>query len=818
MKWRTMPALHGTALLAALILGACQGPEPMSTQPLRLVDLFDGGQLQTRGPLPGAAAVEGIEWRWHEGMEGSVGQAEPWQAAVGIEGLSTESGLSGRTTTDFPLLHGIYDGPLDPKDLVHSVEIRMRVSAGTRMALQFLQEAPESWQRITGQLFPWPFEVPLIADGETHLYTLSPQGMGAVQASQVKHLLLRPSNVVGADFTVESMRVILRQEHLAGIASGVGWHGMESIYRESLVSREGESLRFSVRLPANPRLDVALASMDEDPPPFRIAIDLGDGVRDLLVERPSTSHRWQPMTVDLTEFAGRSVDLMLELGDGAVDGDRPRLGFWGTPVVRSLRLDDEAGATANQVTGAAPPRGVIVLLADTLRRDHLGFYGYERETAPVLASLAASGTLVEDAIAQATWTKASVPSIFTSLYPSTHGVEHFTDRLPASAETLAEQFRQAGYSTLGLSSITFTGKFTNLHQGYEEFHESSSLPEGIKSKGARYYVDRLLPWLERHRDVPFFVFLHVADPHSPYEPYAPYDALWGEPEDRETYLAQQNASREHIANPLMRAFGMPTRQELEKAAIDPETYVAYEHDAYDGSIRGMDTEIGRLLEHLRSLGLEDDIVLALVSDHGTEFLDHGYHFHGHSVFGELNRVPMFFWGPGHVPQGRRIPARVQTLDLMPTVLELAGLEVPAAVQGQSLVPWMEVAEGEVPAGEVPEGFRSRPAFTEKPQHLGGASPQEAASMSQAILVGDWKLVHHLERPADRPEYQLFKPSQDPLDTEDLASQHPDVVSRLAAQLAGWRQEALAQRLSDDGLAEGLSAEEMERLRSLGYVQ
>lgn len=820
--WRVTktPYLRCLILLTALPLLACQGPEPISTQPLRLVDLFDGGQLlgdeQSRGEdvEPTATATEGIQWRWVGGSEEDESQTQPWQAAVGIEGLSTATGLSGRTTTDFPILHGTYDGTLDPQDLVHGVEIRLRVSAGTRLALQLSAEAPESWQRITGQLFPWPFEVPLIADGESHLYTLTPQGMGAVQASQVKHLMLRPSNVAGAEFTVESLRVILRQEHLATIASGVGWHGMESIYRESLVSRQGESLRFSVRLPANPRFDVALASMDEEPPRFRVAIDLGTEVQEVMTERPTTPHRWHPVTVDLADYAGRRVDLLLELGDGSTGGERPRLGFWGTPVVRSLRSREEAEAPPREAAETSPPRGVIVLLADTLRRDHLEVYGYPRQTAPVLTSLATAGTLVEDAIAQATWTKASVPSIFTSLYPSTHGVEHFTDRLPAAAETLAEQFRQAGYATLGLSSITFTGKFTNLHQGYEEFHESRSLPEGIKSKGARYYVDRLLPWLERHREVPFFVFLHVADPHSPYEPYAPYDTLWGAEEDRDAYLAQQNASRSYIANPLMRAFGMPTREELERAGIDTETYVGYEHDAYDGSIRGMDTEIGRLVEQLRVLGLEDEIVLALVSDHGTEFLDHDHHFHGHSVFGELNRVPMFFWGPGHVPAGKRIPARVQTLDLMPTLLELAGLEVPKAAQGQSLVPWMRAAEG-----EVPEGFRERPAFTEKAQHLeGGASPQDAASMSLAILVDDWKLVHHRERPDDRPEFQLFKPSLDPLDTNDLASQYPQVVTRLAAQLEGWRQEALAQRLSDEGLEEGLSAEEMERLRSLGYVQ
>ena len=100
----------------------------------------------------------------------------------------------------------------------------------------------------------------------------------------------------------------------------------------------------------------------------------------------------------------------------------------------------------------------------------------------------------------------------------THGVRDFADRLPAAATTLAEVYRQAGYATVSFSSILFTGQFTNLHQGFEEVHEDASLPDRESSKTSREYVDRLLPWLERHRDVPFFAFLHVADPHDPYEP------------------------------------------------------------------------------------------------------------------------------------------------------------------------------------------------------------------------------------------------------------------------------------------------------------
>jgi diadenosine tetraphosphatase ApaH/serine/threonine PP2A family protein phosphatase len=188
----------------------------------------------------------------------------------------------------------------------------------------------------------------------------------------------------------------------------------------------------------------------------------------------------------------------------------------------------------------------------------------------VLDRLAAEGTLFQDCVGQASWTKVATPSLMTSLYPTSHGVLDFFDRLPASAVTLAEAYRDAGYATLSLSSILFTGKFTNLHQGFEEVHEDGSLPDRRSSKTAREYVDRLLPWLEAHRQLPFFVFLHVSDPHDPYKPYPPYDTLWADASKSEPHEREAKEVKEFIGDPLMKLFGMPTRAELVEAGIDPQ--------------------------------------------------------------------------------------------------------------------------------------------------------------------------------------------------------------------------------------------------------
>ena len=195
------------------------------------------------------------------------------------------------------------------------------------------------------------------------------------------------------------------------------------------------------------------------------------------------------------------------------------------------RVGADALASAPDAGESAPPQGVIFIQADTLRRDHLNFYGHSRETAPFLARMAKEGVQFNNAISQASWTKVSTSSMMTGLYPTTHGVR-LNDRLPASVTTMAEAYKAAGYATLSLSSVAFTGQYTNLHQGFEELHENGSLPTAgtpLSSKSAREYVDRLVAWVDRHREVPFFVYLQVFDPHSPYEPYGPYNTKLGDP-------------------------------------------------------------------------------------------------------------------------------------------------------------------------------------------------------------------------------------------------------------------------------------------------
>jgi arylsulfatase A-like enzyme len=795
------------ATLAGAAAGCARRPNAPSAQ--RLVDLYRPEQVEQRAPA--ATAPARIEWRFDGATKEAAGPpTRGWQAFNGISGLSVRDGrLEGRTSGDLPILHFERASGLDDPDLLYEVQIRMRASAGASVAFDVDDsEKLDKDEVLQGARdFPPSASAALAPGGE--MQTLSLRSRFSIPLSTARHVFVRPSDQPGADFAIESIRLVSRREHLASVASGVGWQGLSEVYKESLVARSPETIKLRMTLPQRPWLDLAVGTIEDGPVTFRVAVETA-GRRQVLLERTVTRpHRWESAPLDLAGEAGREVTLALSL-----EAEKPgALGFWGAPVVRGLGAPPATQAPAPASFEA--PQGVILVWADTLRRDHLSVYGYQRPTSPVLARLAAEGTLFQDCVSQASWTKVATPSLMTSLYPTAHGVHDFFDRLPAAAATLAESYREAGYATLSFSSILFTGKFTNLHQGFEEVHESGSLPDQRSSKTAREYVDRLLPWLDAHRQVPFFVFLHVSDPHDPYKPYAPYDTLWADASKAEQHERDAKDVRKFIADPLMKRFGMPTREELAKAKLDPDAYVAQDRDWYDGSIRALDAELGRLVERLRALGLDHRTLLVFIADHGEEFLEHGRMFHGQSVYGELNNMPLVLWGPGVAPAGRVVEQTVRTIDVMPTLLAASRIPPPAQLQGRSLWPLLTAAPGAVQAAdEVP------PAVSEKAATSTAAgAPPPRDTESTAIISGEWKLIHNTKRAEGRPEFELFDHRKDPLDAVNLAAQHPDVVARLEKELNAWRFTTAAARLKPDaGGDQSLSKEELERLRALGYIQ
>jgi arylsulfatase A-like enzyme len=784
------------AILVA-VSGGCAGWRGTSTgeaPAIRLVDTFKAEMV--KGAIPDGRQLPRTELK-----------PQDWKAGPGVEGLTVRDGrLVGRTTADFPVLYVTRTSGFDNPDLVHAIEVRMKVSAGGKIAANAARaEKLDIAQQIgAGKSLGWGLNGTLTPGDAAQTYTLTP--LFHIAGTATQHILLRPTDVGGATFEIESVRVIFRKEHLASIKSGVTWQGLKEIYRESLASRAPERIDIDLDLPERPWLDLAVGTIEDAPTSFKIAVREGTAAPEHVLEHTvTTPHRWEPQRIDLQRWSGRRVTLSLMLGAH----EPGTLGFWGAPVVRNRIARRDSGDAARR------PRGVILIQADTLRRDHLDAYGYSRQTAPVVARLAKDGALFRNYTVQATWTKVSTPTLMTSLYPMSHGVTDFPDHLPAAANTLAESYRAAGYATVSLASVLFTGQFTNLHQGFEELHEDGSFSQQGSSKTAREYVDRLAEWLALHRETRFFAFLHVFDPHDPFEPRRPYDALWADPSKKEEHERQLGDVRKVIKDPLLRRFGMPSRDELVKAKIDADGFVAHDRDWYDGSIRGMDVEIGRLMQTLEHLGLAEDTLLVFLSDHGEEFLEHGRMFHGQTVYGELTQVPLVMHWPAGLPKGRVIDEVIQTVDVMPTLLDVSGIAPPDGIQGQSFLPLLRDDVNDTQANR----WQRRPAITQKAVTKPGGAPPPHDTESFAITDGQWKLVRNTVRPRGGPEFELYDFTKDPLNQQDVAAQHPEVVGRLSKALDGWKQMASAAKLKPDTeTTKNLSPEQLQRLRSLGYVR
>ena len=800
-------------LLSFSPFAAACASEP-ETVSIRLIDDFENAMVQGTPP---AAEPERTEWRFDG--EGTIpapedaGDTFGWTVFNDIGDLSVRGGMLVGNTGALPVLLGIRPDDLEENDLLYAIEVRMRVSEGAELGVTFngAEERDDDWvegrlEQLTDQLRP-QLRAELTPGDDFITYTLREAG-ATIRISAIRNLLFEPSDVEGAEFEIESVRIIPLKEHLSSIPSGPGWHGLSEIYRETIVSRAPERIVIDLDLPARPWLDLAYGTIEDGPITFEVTVSAGGTETSLLKRTVTTPQRWSTSRLELSEYAGQSVTLSLGL-----DADNPgMLGYWGSPVVHN----SGAMPANNEVTedrsalldgGRKRPRAIVLLIIDTMRRDHLEAYGYERSTSPTLTRLADEGVRFADNISQASWTKVSVPSILTSLYPSTHGIIDMPDRLPSSVTTISEAFREAGYATWQTSSVTFSGKLSNLHQGVDVLHERASIGEldHSASKTARTYVDRFLEWAGDHSDVPFFAFIHAFDPHSPFEPYAPYDVLWG---------TTDGAAEHERGNGLWqgRMNDLPTQVQMDSTDVDQELYLQHENDWYDGSIRAMDVEVARLMEGLEELGIADETLFVLISDHGEEFLEHGHHFHGNNAYGEMMNVPLIMHWPGVLPGGTVVEQTTESVDMMPTLLELAGITPPEAAQGQSLLPLIVDPDGVSDFGAI-----RRAAFSERivaPAISFMGLPHD----SYSIVLDGWKLVQNENQAEDWPEFELYDHVKDPLNLDDVAGDHPDIVANLATELSTWREWAVSLRPPPDTEAiQDMSPEEIARLRSLGYI-
>lgn len=414
----------------------------------------------------------------------------------------------------------------------------------------------------------------------------------------------------------------------------------------------------------------------------------------------------------------------------------------------------------------APPKNVLLVSVDTLRRDHLELYGYARRTMPHVTALAAQGITFDDAITPLPKTAPSLSTLMTGLYPQTHGVRvNVSDRLDAKFTTLAEVLRDHGFRTGAVvSNQVLVREQLNpvgLDQGFETYDDALDTPEGrrrqeILERRAKPNTDAACAWLRANANrggKPWFFWVHYIDPHGLYDPPEPYRSRWKSSAMRPIPLF------ELTADPCCRIEFINWNNLLDDLPQNDMHHDLNLHlDRYDGEIAYADDEIGRLLSALDESGRANDTLVVFVADHGESFGEHGIYFeHGYDVFDENVRIPLVMRSPTALPAGRRVSGEVQIGDVLPTVLDLLGLPIPR-VEGQSLV---DAARGT----KAIDDDRTIPIETNEGRDSLGTLPR-------GVRAHRWKCVITYEREegADDPKVgyrDLFDLERDPGEQKNL---------------------------------------------------
>lgn len=455
----------------------------------------------------------------------------------------------------------------------------------------------------------------------------------------------------------------------------------------------------------------------------------------------------------------------------------PRLGPRASLALRTVAVSAlvapallEVAASMERI-GLAAHGNVVIVVMDTLRRDHLGIYGYGHGTSPRLDALANQSFVFENARSTASWTRPAIASLLTSEYSFVHGIyrESNENRLSRSTPTIQRMLRNHGFRTEAI--------LTQPHYRFGMDRDFDAIRIEA-NRSAELVYDEAIEFLDQHGDRPFFLLIHNLDPHDHYEFHQGFSER---PESsqlrttRDLLPAQVDGNHIGFDSPLNRV-----------VPLDPAQLAELE-DNYDGEIRYLDHHFGRLLDALEERGMLDETLLIVTADHGEEFLDHGSYWHGGTLHEELVRVPLLVRAPG-LGSGH-VAAPVSLVDVLPTVAEWVGAPTPKTARGRSLLPLM----------------RGEPA---EPRPLFSATGFRRKRIEQSVVMGGKKLI----RFEDGQFIALYDLDADPLEQYDLGPDDPD-RSALEARLPPPR------RPTADAAAPPLELDATTKnaLRALGYA-
>lgn len=665
-------------------------------------------------------------------------------------------------------------------DDVGEIVVRARATKGKHFSLGWSPKAqPElPWR--------WRVDIPLIADGEFHNYSINARNAlrrGLDEGKELHFLALQASDVPGDRVEVDFIRFLSTHSKYLRRPRDLAYESIAGEMRSVMSMLPRQTLEFSAHIPdQDPQLSFGTAVIGKGSRiRFGVQVVSGTKATELHNETIDDPAAWHDANYDLKQWAGQEVALRL-----TVDGEAGSVGLWSSPVVYGR---------------PAQPLRVVIVLEDALRADHLSLYGYDRKTSPFKEELLKSqGAVFVRARSQDNVTRSSLPSMMTSMLPSVTGVWGFADMLRPEFLTLAEVMRQQGFATGSFVQNSNAGPASGLQQGFDvtaDWTVRGTTETLLES-------EQLWRWLRTHKDRNTFAYLHIVDPHGAYEPPAPYDEFYRQLEDDGQHPLKHDASldAEYVKSP------------------SPQTRKAL----YDGEIRHNDERLRKFFAQLQAEGLFDDTLFIFTADHGEHFGEHGVFAHNPPGHVQVTGVPLILFHKQKIPQRLRVEEPVQLLDVMPTILDFAGVDTSGLVmQGDSLVDLIE--------GRNPDYWKSRVIASEEvtARDRVNDSRNRGLRVFGSLYYGNWHFIASRmfwPRRGYLPEslrLKVFNQAEDPQEVQPLKRFFPDAYLRYRYtsglnELQTIGEDAQRRFRGTSQTDYEFDPDTLEHLKALGYVE
>ena len=681
-------------------------------------------------------------------------------------------------------------------------------------------------QELLGEMFNFPELPPVFNDGAVHTYTIPIEPPAATAEGPSTHLGL--VFIALEPVEVDVLSVVVEPSGAAyGDPYGVKIESRGHDVRRALYTHTPTRLDYRVVVSSDGRLDFGIGVARSDiPVDFRVTVNPDGADEELLSEQHSDAAAWAQHSVDLSARAGQTVTLSL-VAESEAEGT---VALWAAPTLSGAR--------------ATSRPNVIFYVIDGGGADFMSLYDYNRRTTPFLERLAAEGAVFERAHTNATWTQPSTVSFTTSLQHSVfggHGRGVHSSPAPTNITLMSEHFHDAGYQTADSTTNPNSSRMVGLGRGVDVLRDAG--PEGgsVSTSTVELHED-FWRFRERYPGAPYWVHFQTTDVHEPHQPVPPFAGTFVSPAQRLQYEELRARMFADSTFDLTSVYDMYSTL-IERSGIDGHAFYDAMRGLYDETMAHQDYRLGQFVERLKATGEWENTIFVVASDHGHPagtfarfgrgLLDPQPPDWEGALLGSFNtRIPLMVVWPGHIEGGQRFRQPVSMVDVLPTLLDLAGLPLPDVKQGQSLAPLLLGQAGWEDRPVILDEFRIDHDTGEWTGNIEMIDGRWGASLEVAPVAdgadptlgrhaipagGRWGASHPLF--PEVPRLLLYDLWSDPHALHNVNDSHPDLVVKYTELLqAQWEAHRALSTQVTIGEEAAMSPEQLRTLRALGYIQ